>query len=512
MYLSGKGQIDFQEFWNVDPDSGGTDSHEHLRIQFVLFVSGAVYFLIREVLQLRAMYKLNLAKNWFMDFWNYIDILAAGGAIVFALYFYIRGSGSTFNTLASIHAMVMWMKVLGFAKAFSKQVATFILMLSQIIRDLRSFIAVLAVIITMFVHAFYLLMNGDSLNPDEWRVEITPCNATNITAATEIATNTATQIIDHMSGVDSIFNFADIGNTYFSLFLMLMGNLDEPSLFQGKATTYVLFILYTIIVYIVLLNVLIAIIGDSYDAVLVKSNELFWQARLELIAEISTVFDWFLVDVDVWESRVAIAQAGKSHPIWGLDDDHAWSNKNSKNALLLRLLFSPILVGFGMFAFLYNCLLAFLKFAVEKIREGTLLNELYLISGDLLLNIPKILTTPVYLINEDEFKLTFGAIIGTILALPITMTFSILLFVASTMTFITYIIFYIVRFTNRQIFNSISSGDGDNLKLKSGGGDWSGRVLDIVNRVSAKTSDEITKTNKVRRLESRSDELNSYLF
>ena len=39
-----------------------------------------------------------------------------------------------------------------------------------------------------------------------------------------------------------------------------------------------------------MLNVLIAIVSDSYDNAMVKSTELFWLARLELVAEVSTTF------------------------------------------------------------------------------------------------------------------------------------------------------------------------------------------------------------------------------
>jgi len=39
-----------------------------------------------------------------------------------------------------------------------------------------------------------------------------------------------------------------------------------------------------------MLNVLIAIVSDSYEAAMTKSTELYWRAQFELITEISTTF------------------------------------------------------------------------------------------------------------------------------------------------------------------------------------------------------------------------------
>ena len=100
-----------------------------------------------------------------------------------------------------------------------------------------------------------------------------------------------------------IIGFQSVRLMFFSLCLMLLGKLDEPESFEGPLPTG-LFIAYTFIIFIIMLNVLIAIVSDSYDVVLVMSTELFWRSRLELIAEITTVFDWFLCGAKKWEKRV----------------------------------------------------------------------------------------------------------------------------------------------------------------------------------------------------------------
>ncbi|GMI11883.1 hypothetical protein TrVE_jg12519 [Triparma verrucosa] len=182
----------------------------------------ALYFLLRKLAQFQAMYKLDMQillfqkkyiikKNWFKDYWNYIDLVASGGTIVLLVFYFRMGPGPEYEHFASVIALFVWMKVLSFTKAFSQPIATFVLMMSTIFRDLVAVVIVL-IIIVMFGHAFYLT----------------------------------------------------------------------------------LFLCYSFLVVIILLNVLIAVVSDAYDAVLVTSSELFWRTRLELVAEIATTFEWLL--------------------------------------------------------------------------------------------------------------------------------------------------------------------------------------------------------------------------
>lgn len=60
----------------------------------------ATYFLLREFAQLRAMHKLKLAKNWFKDGWNYIDVLASGGTIALGFFFFHAGPGPSYDHFA----------------------------------------------------------------------------------------------------------------------------------------------------------------------------------------------------------------------------------------------------------------------------------------------------------------------------------------------------------------------------------------------------------------------------
>jgi len=73
-----------------------------------------------------------------------------------------------------------------------------------------------------------------------------------------------------------------------TLYLMMLGDYD-PDDFPDTYTSLMSF-LFMFLVVVVMMNVLITIVSDSYDNTMVRSNELFWRARLELVAGVSTTF------------------------------------------------------------------------------------------------------------------------------------------------------------------------------------------------------------------------------
>jgi len=85
---------------------------------------------------------------------------------------------------------------------------------------------------------------------------------------------------------------------------MLLGEYDSTNF--ADYYIYWLSVAFMFIIVIVMLNVLIAIVGDSYDATMVKSTELFWRAKVELVAKVSTTIrgdDLVGKDVRVEEQR-----------------------------------------------------------------------------------------------------------------------------------------------------------------------------------------------------------------
>ncbi|GMI07376.1 hypothetical protein TrVE_jg10077 [Triparma verrucosa] len=492
----------------------------------------ALYFLLRELAQFHAMYQLGLQRNWFKDFWNYIDLVASGGTIVLLEYYFRMGPGPEYEHFASVIALFVWMKVLGFAKAFSQPIATFVLMLSTIFQDLFSFMAVLVIILVMFGHAFYLVLS------------------------------------DNIASEGDEIDFTNIGGTAWSLYLMILGTF-ESSVFAG-IWAQTLFLFYSFLVVIILLNVLIAIVSDSYDAVLVTSTELFWRSRLELVAEITTTFNMFLQsDLEVWKKRVDEhfeKWIGRIAILYSLEEDHPWANGKNKVALGVRILFSPVLLGLAIAIFflwlfpviICSTILDILKDksysdTKEKVKDfftslygfdsdddtSNMNNKPMLVARIIFSPLLVTFTTGFFILwwlpftfvafifgklyDQDEYQrysrswkdklasmkskisVVYGfkqdhswsnkrnklALLIRILFSPIILIISIPIFL---LWYLPFYLYYTILLKTQGPRVTSTEVDLD-LKLKSSNSDWSGRVLDIVRRVNAITSSESAKTN-----------------
>ena len=78
------------------------------------------------------------------------------------------------------------------------------------------------------------------------------------------------------------------------LISFLQGKVDD-SFFQEKRAAMLLYALYVFLVVILLANVLIAIVGGSYEYIKTqRSEEVFWSNRLYQLTEIDTLAQFAL--------------------------------------------------------------------------------------------------------------------------------------------------------------------------------------------------------------------------
>ena len=76
------------------------------------------------------------------------------------------------------------------------------------------------------------------------------------------------------------------GDPYISartMYMALLGDFESDT--YSDTFEWTLFIMFSFLVMIILLNVLIAIVSDSYDAAMAKSEALYYRSHLELVTE-----------------------------------------------------------------------------------------------------------------------------------------------------------------------------------------------------------------------------------
>ena len=197
--------------------------------------------------------------KYFSSGWNYLDIIPLV-FIMMSMQFEKLDLDQTFERpLNAIACFFMWIKFLYFWRIF-RQTSKFISMIVAIVGDLKDFLVVFFVTLTAFGNSMYIMSNNNpTINPDDYA------------EGEEVPPGKFIQSI-----WDSIF-FA---------YRMSLGDFDTADLGQ---TYYLLvitmFILATLFLTIMMLNILIAVISDSYARVDSSSLQEMYKNFADLIAE-----------------------------------------------------------------------------------------------------------------------------------------------------------------------------------------------------------------------------------
>jgi hypothetical protein len=122
-------------------------------------------------------------------------------------------------------------------------------MIIEITRDMVPFLVVMAVLIIGFSAAFYILFTPLRDGSEPWQIPS---------------------------------DFASFESSLLSTFLMMLGAFDISTFKEGTPNSdmaIAMFCVYQVLGMIVLLNLLIAIMGDTFDRVREMESLHFWKGR-----------------------------------------------------------------------------------------------------------------------------------------------------------------------------------------------------------------------------------------
>lgn len=262
--------------------------------------TGIFYFIIAEIGKFVSLFLLSKnARNYFLSFWNLIDLLAillaALSSVTMRWQFTIGEEAdiikddSYLRGLLAVTTGFLWLRVLNFLKAINMQLATFVLAILQITKDIFWFCMILLTMVIAFSQMFFTLMAPP-------------------TCATGDLSGRQCQQSEYLLSVYTIL-LGDFG---------LFSRDDFASNFS-----VLLVVVYSFLVTVVLLNVLIAIASDSYEKCLLKSQKLFGRARVMLIAELAS-FQSLLRRTDSDSDSL-------NSPLKGIVYSKFWTSSGSNN-------------------------------------------------------------------------------------------------------------------------------------------------------------------------------------
>jgi len=154
------------------------------------------------------------------------------------------------NILGAWSNLLTWANLLGMLRPFPTT-GPFVHMFIRIIWDIRSFLMIYVAIVWAFAFAFY--MSVPTIHP-----------------------------ADAMTNNPTLFSFTTPDQSFYATYLMSVGEFaDYLTLLQeysfNSASTLFMFGLFILLVIIVLLNLLIAIMGEAYNNVICNGVEDDWR-------------------------------------------------------------------------------------------------------------------------------------------------------------------------------------------------------------------------------------------
>eukprot|EP00968_Pinguiococcus_pyrenoidosus_P012854 scaffold1149_cov236-Pinguiococcus_pyrenoidosus.AAC.13 len=257
--------------WAVQHE--GTLTSSDIQILIVMWCC-AVYMLLREATQSYVMSQVGELSTQASSIWNWIDLGSAFAAVALGIMTLCGESvrlSATFRLVAAFGAFPIWAKFLGYIKALNLKFATFVMAFFQIARDLRSFVVILLIILLAFANVLFVVLHPRA---------------------------------DRRFGDDEAEEpFSSVQETMLTSYRMLLGDFERewfavPDDDASRRVAVLVFVLYLFVMNVLLLNVLIAVVSDSYDYSMTRSFGLYNRARLELAVELQAVFSLALTDGD----------------------------------------------------------------------------------------------------------------------------------------------------------------------------------------------------------------------
>jgi hypothetical protein len=289
-------------------DEYSADYEEPIETKYLIpLYVGAAYFLLREIIQVLSLISLNVRQMgrakafvnnalsiesypflysfvfmslqsfhlWMYDPSNYLNVV-----YVFVVFWWAvrmntgEGDKEFFRTGAALSVVVLWLKLLSYLRNMMIEFAVFVGGVFYVVQRLAAFLVSLAVILVAFSQMFFTIFRqndiycidqpNDSLT-DEEQIANLQCDDPQTRA------------------------YCNRWDAFLNVFTMLMGEVNGLQFVDSAAAT-VLFIIFMFLVVILLANVLIAIVTDSYKVISEQRAAIvFWTNRLDFIAEMDAV-------------------------------------------------------------------------------------------------------------------------------------------------------------------------------------------------------------------------------
>jgi hypothetical protein len=234
----------------------------------VIFGKNFITFFMLEIIQFK-----EDPAGYFTDFWNLLDLVSLLSCAAFIFFeFFGTMSPTALNVLGSFAVVLLWVKLFYWLRLF-KDFSAFIRIISEIVKDIRVFSVMLALCLAAFANCIIVLNNNREINDQ-------------------------TPIFDSYVGwgpADALIH----------AYLTGLGDFNKDNYSEGNSiVVWIFFLSATVLVQLVFMNMLIAIMGESFG-------------RITAIQEQSTLKELcVMMDDHIWLIKIGQVFASKRYILW----------------------------------------------------------------------------------------------------------------------------------------------------------------------------------------------------
>ncbi len=282
----------------------GTIQQEHKTQQLFCLLGlylALTYFLFREIVQIIGLVSLKASWIWVYEPGNWLNvtyiavigtwtILATNG----------KGDNNVFRNGAALSFAILWLKFLSYLRKILIDFSVFSGGVFHVMKRLLAFLMCLTIILIAFSRMFYSLFYETEYCKESSKL------ASSATTTEEFPFLSAMSPFDEEAFTkdliceanDKKIPWCNPWDSFLAVYTMLLGEVDE-TVFGDNTTALVLFVVFMLLVVILLANVLIAIVTDSYKVIRDKRAAIvFWTNRLDFIAQMDAIAN------GPWKSRL----------------------------------------------------------------------------------------------------------------------------------------------------------------------------------------------------------------
>jgi ankyrin repeat protein len=263
--------FEFASTSHIDVLFGESGAETNLVALGFLFLGG-LYFLTREVVQIVSLWSLGSVSSWFYDPNNWLDMTVITLVFYYAIIMTSVGlevSPEMFRSGVAFTKGVLWAAVIYFLKATLVDFAVFVGGVFYVLQRLAAFLMAVGVILLAFAQMFFIIYTDTDIcgyYPDPYP--------------------------DPDKQGKSICDFphCEFGRSLLKVYTMMMGEINGEARYETQLVAQILYVAYAFLVVILLSNVLIAIVTDSYEIIQNdRAAIVFWSNRLDFIAEMDAI-------------------------------------------------------------------------------------------------------------------------------------------------------------------------------------------------------------------------------